>query len=152
MRDNVRIDDRRIIDDRRKRSTTLLSRQATFGGLRKSVRREQDKKNYILVDNYGLRLFTTLLLLLILSISDAYLTLTLVRAHKVTEVNPIMALYLEHGSNTFFLVKFLVTSAAVFILCVFNRLVVARISLALAIIIYVGVVYYEVSIMDNLFP
>lgn len=152
VKDRVHIDDRRIIDDRRKKSTPFLSRQTIFGGLRKTIRREEDKKKHIFIDNYGLRLFITLLLLLILSISDAYLTLTLVNAHNATEVNPIMALYLEHGSITFFLVKFLFTSVAVFIFCVFNNFAVARISLALAIIIYVGVVYYELSIMNNVFP
>ncbi len=152
VKDRVHIDDRRIIDDRRKKSTPFLSRQTIFGGLRKTIRREEDQKKHIFIDNYGLRLFITLVLLLILSISDAYLTLTLVKARNATELNPIMALYLEHGNITFFLVKFLFTSVAIFIFCVFNNFAVARISLALAIIIYIGVVYYELSIMNNFFP
>ncbi len=153
MKDRFHIDDRRIIDDRRKQSTLFLSRQTIFGGLRKrTFRREEDKKKHIFIDNYGLWLFITLLLLLILSISDAYLTLILVKALNATEVNPTMAFYLEHGNITFFLVKILFTSVAIFIFCIFNNFAVARISLALAIIIYVGVVYYELSILPNFFP
>ena len=153
MKDRVPIDERRTIADRRKQSAPFLSRQTIFGGLRKKTfRREEDKKKHIFVDNYGPWLFTTLLLLLILSISDAYLTLILVKALHATEVNPTMAFYLEHGSITFFLVKILFTSVAISIFCVFNHFAVVRISLALAIIIYVGVVYYELSILTNFFP
>ena len=151
MKARVHIDDKRIIDDRRRQSTPFLSRQTIFGGRRRTIRRKEDKENHIFLDNYGLLLFITLLSLLILSISDAYLTLTLVKEYNATELNPIMALYLEYSNITFFLEKFLFTSIAVFIFCVFNHFAVARISLALAIIIYLGVVHYEISIINNLF-
>ena len=151
MKDRVHTSNTRIIDDRRKQSTPFLSRQTIYGGRRKTIRREEDKGKNIFLDNYSLRLFITLLLLLILSISDAYLTLTLVKTCSATELNPIMAFYLELGSITFFVQKFLFTSVAVLILCVFNHFAVARISLTLAIILYFGIVYYELSILNNLF-
>src|SRR5512139_3810861 len=112
--------DRRIIGDRRKLSTAFLYRQSIYSGRRETIRREVDKKKYILVDNYSPRLFIILLVLLLLSITDAYLTLSLVKVSNATELNPIMALYLEHGTFTFFLEKFLFTSVAVFIFCVLN--------------------------------
>ena len=148
--DRVHMDHQRIIDDRRKRSTQFLSRQTIFGGRRRTIRREADREKHIFLDNYDLRLFITLLLLLILSITDAYLTLALIKTCNATELNPIMAVYLEHGSITFFLEKFLFTSVAVFIFCVFNHFAAARVSLSLAIIIYLGVVYYELIIMSGL--
>ncbi|MDA8104159.1 MAG: DUF5658 family protein [Nitrospiraceae bacterium] len=148
--DRVHMDHQRIIDDRRKRSTQFLSRQTIFGGRRRTIRREADREKHIFLDNYDLRLFITLLLLLILSISDAYLTLTLVKTYNAVELNPIMAVYLEHGSITFFLEKFLFTSVAAFIFCVFNHFAAARVSLSLAILIYLGVVYYELIIMSGL--
>ncbi len=151
MKDSVNTDERRIIADRRNHSTPFLSVQSNFGGRRRTIRREEDKRKHIFLDNYGLQLFITLLLLLLLSITDAYLTLTLVTACNATELNPVMAFYLEHGSITFFLGKLLFTSVAVFIFCVFNHFAVVRISLALAIIIYLGVVQYELSIINNLF-
>ncbi len=144
--------DRRIIGDRRKLSTACLSKQTIFRGKRKTIRREADQNTYIPVDNYSTRLFIILLLLLLLSITDAYLTLSLVQVRNATELNPIMALYLEHGTATFFLEKFLFTSVAIFIFCVLNNYAVARASLALAIIFYSGLVYYELSIMRNFFP
>ena len=143
--------DRRIIGDRRRQPTCFLSRQTIFGGRRKTIRRKEDKKKHILVDNYGLRLFLTILLLLMLSISDAYLTLTLVKTYNAVELNPIMALYLEYGNITFLFEKVLFTSIAVFIFCVFNHFSVAKISLAATIIIYLCVVYYEISIMIKFF-
>lgn len=151
MKDRFHMNNTRIIDDRRRQSTPFLSRQTICGGRRKTIRREEDKEKHIFLDNYSLRLFITLLLLLILSISDAFLTLTLVKTHGATELNPIMAFYLEYGSITFFLQKFLFTSVAIFIFCVFNHFAVVRISLALAIILYLGIVYYELSILNNLF-
>lgn len=152
MKDRIHMNDRRIIDDRRKHSTPFLSRHTIFGGRRRTTRREADKEKHIFIDHYGLRLFITLLLLLILSILDAYLTLGLVKETDATEVNPIMALYLEQGSVTFFLEKFLFTSVAIFIFCVFNHFSITRISLALAIILYLGVVFYEVGVINNSFP
>ena len=103
------------------------------------------------VDHYGFELFITLLLLLLLSVLDAYLTLSLITGNLAKEMNPIMALYLEHGTMTFFLEKILFTAAAIFIFCVFNHFAITRISLALAIILYFAVVSYEVSIMNNFF-
>ena len=126
--------------------------QRIVGGRRRTIRREEDRKKHILLDNYGLLLFVTLLLLLILSLTDAYLTLILVKECNATELNPVMAFYLECGSITFFLGKFLFTSIAVFIFCVFNHFAVVRISLAMVIIFYLSVVQYELSIMNSLFP
>jgi len=146
------MNDRRLHADRRKQSTPFLSRHTIFGGRRRTTRREADKKKHILKDHYGLHLFVTLLFLLILSILDAYLTLGLVKATDAREFNPVMALYLEEGSVTFFLEKFLFTSIAIFIFCIFNHFSITRISLILAIILYLGVVFYEVSIINNFFP
>jgi len=151
VKDRTHLNDRRISADRRKRSTPLFCKETIFGGRRTNTRREEDKGTHIFLDNYGLRLFITLLLLLILSISDSYLTLTLVKAYKATELNPVMAFYLDQGDFTFFLGKFLFTSVAVFVFCVFNQFAVARISLTLAIIIYLGVVHYELNIMYSIF-
>jgi len=151
MKNSVHLHNARIIADRRRQSTPLLSKQTIFGGRRSTIRREEDQGKYIFLDNYGLRLFITLLLLLILSISDAFLTLALVTTYSATELNPIMAFYLEHGNIIFFLGKFLFTSSAVFIFCVFHHFAVARISLVGSIMLYLGVVYYELSIMSGLF-
>lgn len=148
--DRVHMNNLRIIDDRRKQSVPFRFKQAVVCGRRMTIRRKTDKRKYFVLDRYGSRLFMTLLLLLILSISDAYLTIMLVKTHGAVELNPIMAVYLEYGSVTFFVQKFLFTSAAVFIFCVFNRFALVKTALALAIILYLGIVYYELSILNNL--
>lgn len=150
MKNRFYIGDRRIVGDRRNLRTRFLSKHTIFGGRRRIIRRRADEKTHILVDNYDLRIFIFILLLLILSISDAYLTLTLVKTYKAIELNPIMALYLEAGNITFFLEKFLITSMAVFIFCIFNHRGVTRVTLALSIIIYSGLVYYEVTLLNSL--
>jgi hypothetical protein len=146
------MNDRRIIADRRRHATPFLSKHTFWGGRRKTIRRKEDKKKHIFVDHYGLQLFITLLFLFILSILDAYLTLHLVKANIAIEINPVMAVYLGHSSITFLLEKFLFTLAAVFIFCIGNHFSITRISLAFVIIIYLGVVLYEVRMMNNFFP
>jgi len=151
LKDGIQMKDRRILDDRRKQTTLFVSRHTFRAGRRRTIRREEDKEKHIFVDHYGLHLFIALLFLFILSMLDAYLTLELANANMATEVNPVMALYLEHSNVTFLVEKFLFTSVAVFIFCVSNHFSITRISLALAIIIYFGVVLYEVSVMNNFF-
>jgi hypothetical protein len=150
VKNSFYIGDRRIVGDRRKLRSRFLSKHTIFGGRRRIIRRREDKKSHILVDSYDLRTFIVILLLLMLSISDAYLTLTLVKTYDAIELNPIMALYLEAGNITFFLEKFLITSMAVFIFCVFSHRAVTRVFLGLSIIIYSGLVYYEVSLLNSL--
>jgi hypothetical protein len=59
-----------------------------------------------------------------------------------------MALYLKRGSVIFVLEKLLFTSIAVFILAALNRFVFAKISLALAIAVYLAVVFYELGVLN----
>jgi len=143
---------RRITGERRRRPTPIVSRHTFFGGRRRAIRRNEDKRRHFFVDHYNLQLFITLLALFILSVLDASLTLELVRSNIAAEANPVMALYLEHGSITFLLEKFLFTSVAVLIFCVFNHFLITKISLILVTVLYFGVVFYEVSMMNSLFP
>ncbi len=53
-----------------------------------------------------------ILLIVLLSIVDAYLTLVLVN-HGAVELNPIMAFYLKWGPLAFFGIKYFLTCAAV---------------------------------------
>lgn len=146
------MDERRIIPDRRRQPAPFLSRHTFLSGQRKTIRRKADQRKHFFVDHYSPSLLVTVLLLLLLSVLDAYLTLELIDAEVIFEANPVMASYLEFGNATFFCVKFLFTSAAVLIFCVFNHFSVTRVSLALAIIMYFGVVLYQMRIMHLFFP
>ncbi|MBN2032531.1 MAG: hypothetical protein JW836_04580 [Deltaproteobacteria bacterium] len=64
---------------------------------------------------HGPKVFAETLLIIFLSIMDAFLTLDLVdRGAK--ELNPIMAYYLDRGPLLFFTVKYLLTCASIVII------------------------------------
>lgn len=59
--------------------------------------------------------FATILLILLLSIIDAYFTLHLVD-HGAAELNPVMAYYLDHSPLAFFAMKYLLTTAVILLI------------------------------------
>ena len=133
----------RLLSDRRKCPTPLFSRYTFFGGRRKCVRREKEKKVCIYVDLYSTRLLILLISLLLLSCVDAYLTLELIGKGHVVEANPIMAFFLDYGETPFTVVKFVITAFCLIILCLFKNVKVARICLPFAVKMYILVVAYE---------
>jgi hypothetical protein len=60
---------------------------------------------------HGSRTFAAAMMIILLSVLDAYFTLDLVN-RGAEELNPIMAYYLERGPLTFFAVKYLLTWAS----------------------------------------
>jgi|WetSurMetagenome_2_1015567.scaffolds.fasta_scaffold30973_3 hypothetical protein len=79
-----------------------------FGGRRTSLRRAEDRRGLILVDEYSPRLVGFIVLLLALSVVDGFMILYLLN-HGVYEVNPLMAFCLELGPSFFMASKFLLT-------------------------------------------
>jgi len=112
-------DKRRNRTDRRSRSRPRI-RFFLFGGRRKSTRRGNDQKKYIYVDQYHPWLLAAILLVVILSISDGLFTLHLI-GRGATEENPIMAWFLNLGTWSFMIAKFLLTCSAILILLVFHN-------------------------------
>lgn len=144
--------DKRIVPDRRKHPTCFVSRYTFIGGRRKIIRRELDRQRYVFVDWYSPQLLITLLCLLILSLLDAYFTLTLIREHGVAEANPIMAFYLECSDISFITGKFLFTAVSIFIFCLYSNFFITKVSLASSLVIYLVVILYELNIMYKFFP
>ena len=102
--------------DRRRRR--LPSLQALlFHPRRQGVRRDSDRRRVILLDWYPEKLFATASLVLVLSATDALLTLYLLN-HGAYEVNPVMAYFLEKGSMTFWMVKYMLTAFSVTLLVI----------------------------------
>lgn len=130
--------------DRRKCPTPMFSRYTFFGGKRKHIRRDCDRKKHIFVDVYSTRLLIAVLTLLLFSIADAYLTLILIEKGKVFEANPLMAFCLDLGIMPFAIIKFVVTGFALIVLCLFKNVNLTRISLPIAIKIYLAVIIYEI--------
>lgn len=129
--------------DRRKRPTPIFSQYTFRGGRRKLVRRRDDKKVHVFVDLYSTRLMIAVLALICLSSLDAYLTLTLIAKGKVVEANPVMAYFLDVGIMHFTLTKFAITATALIILCIFKNVSITRISIPVALKIYLLVILYE---------
>ena len=85
------------------------------GGKRENNRRREDQHKIFCADRYSQKLFGAIILILFLSVADALLTLFLID-HGATEINPIMAYYLNVGPYTFFSIKYALTAVAVLVL------------------------------------
>jgi len=108
------LNDRRSGIDRRK-ITRPSFRYLCRSGKREKIRRREERKIIFLADRYSQTLFGAILLILFFSVLDALLTLFLID-HDATELNPVMAYYLNVGPYAFFSVKYLLTSVAVIFL------------------------------------
>ena len=133
----------RLFSDRRKSPTSLFSRFTLWGGQRKTIRRESDKKRHLFVDLYSTRLLVAVLSLLCLSCLDAFLTLSLIERGSVVEANPIMAYFLDYGILPFTIGKFCITATALIVLVLCKNLKITRYSLPFAINVYILIIVYE---------
>ena len=89
-------------------------------GRRKTIRREEDRSRRIHLDAHSPKLFTAIILTIVLTIMDATFTLYLI-GEGATEVNPIMAFYLNVSPHIFFLVKYLLTASSVVVLLLLKK-------------------------------
>jgi hypothetical protein len=135
--------DLRAVSDRRRGPTPIIGKYTLWGGRRKKARREGDKNSHIFVDLYSTRLFVAVLFLLSLSCLDAFLTLELINKGVVYEANPVMAFFLDQGVFQFSLIKFVITSLSLIIMCLLKNVKITRICLPVIIKIYLIVVFYE---------
>jgi hypothetical protein len=71
----------------------------------------------IFLDCHSEVLFALIALILVFSLMDAFFTLILVD-HGATELNPLMAFYLNIGPAVFIMVKYGMTSLSIFVLLV----------------------------------
>jgi len=142
--------ERRTNPDRRKQPTPFISKYTFIGGRRSIIRRKTERRKYIFIDSYNSRLLVPLLSLMIFSMTDACLTLFLIKNGPVIEANPVMAFYLEYGSVPFILVKSTISIMSILLFCMFKNLRIARVSMAFAIIFYFSVILYEISMFYNL--
>lgn len=134
----------RVITDRRRFPTPIFSRYTVLGGRRKTVRRAADKKKHVFVDLYSTRLLVAVMSMLLLSCIDAGFTLSLIHKGKVVEANPFMAFLMNYGVLPFTIAKFTITASALVILCLFKNVNITRISLPIAVKVYIAIVAYEV--------
>lgn len=89
-------------------------------GRRQQVRRRIDRDRVLYLDRYSKTIFRLIVLILIFSVLDAFLTLLLID-HGAVELNPLMAFYLDIGPAPFVAVKYTLTSLSIFVLLVYSN-------------------------------
>lgn len=110
--------DRRSGQDRRHRGVPSF-RDLLVYRRRRHLRREEDRRKFVLLDHYGASIGVAFTAVLVLSVVDAFLTLFLL-SHGAVEMNPVMAFFLDINEHAFLWVKYGLTVVAVVIVLVLN--------------------------------
>lgn len=119
-------ENRRGKDRRINRKSSL--KYFLFNGRRERTRREEDKGKVFFFDRYHPKLFAAISAILMLSITDALLTLILI-ANGSSELNPVMAYFLRHGLLHFIVAKYALTSSGVVVLLIFKNVFITRVKI-----------------------
>ena len=106
-------------DDRRQNRPPAFSKY-WFCGRRKTIRRVEDRARRIHLDVHSPQLFVAIILTMVFTIMDASFTLFLI-GKGATEVNPIMAFYLNLSPHVFFLVKYSLTACCIIVLLILKK-------------------------------
>ena len=104
---NVTLLERRFVMDRRDSLTPGINRYLATGR-RAQIRREDDQAGQYRLDRYHYKYLLIILATVMLSVTDAFLTLFLIN-QGAEEINPIMAFSLGYGNQAFFWSKYLLT-------------------------------------------
>jgi hypothetical protein len=140
--------------DRRNKGS-LSIRSLLIGGRRETIRRHEDQQRLLYVDQYSQSHFIAIVLILFLSVIDAILTIVLTN-NGATEINPIMAYYLDVGPFTFLSVKYSLTSVGLFVLLIFRNIILkptriyAGYLFYYLLVIFIGVVSWQLFLTYRL--
>jgi hypothetical protein len=110
--------DRRSSLDRRRKGIPSI-RSIIVYRRRRYLRRASDRRGLALFDYYHPPLLLSIILILVLSVVDAFLTLFLMD-YGAVELNPIMAFFIELGNLPFFAAKYALTVFFVCTVVIFN--------------------------------
>jgi hypothetical protein len=135
--------------DRRLKPTPMLSRYTFFRGRRSSFRRREDRLRGGYVDRYGHRLFTVLLWIVVLNIFDALFTHMILDCGG-TELNPVADWAITAFGHHFIVWKLAVVGSSMLVLCLHSKFRIAKAAIAMAVILYSGVVFYQIVLMSCL--
>ena len=119
--------DRRSGKDRRSNKIPGIKSLFIYGR-RKKIRRQDDKYKISYFDQYSSALFVAIISILFLNIIDALLTLFLID-RGATEINPIMAYFLNFGPLTFMSVKYFLICFSIIVLLIFNNVFLRKIEI-----------------------
>ena len=110
-------------------------------------------EGHALVDWHEPHLLFMSLMILLLSVTDAFLTLTLM-THGATEANPVLAYVLSSHPELFALVKLTLTGVSILVLVALARARVFRIIRVTAVmqsclVLYVALICYEWWMLES---
>ena len=123
--ETARLIDRRTGADRRMKRFSVI-RRIFNPGRRGTLRRQADRRRIYLLDVYSPRIFYAVTITLLLSVTDALLTLWLL-GDGAQELNPVMAYFLNFGPMVFMAAKYLLTSVSVIIVVLLNYICILQI-------------------------
>lgn len=113
---------------------------------------EAEMQRACVAETHSPKTLALILLIVLLSITDAYLTLDLINQGAV-ELNPIMAYYLNHGELAFFGMKYLLTCASIIVILIikdfylFSTKVQGKFLFAFHLIVLTSVVQWELYLI-----
>ena len=143
--------EKRRTADRRTNNKARL-KYLLFNGRRERIRRDEDRGKIFFFDRYNQKLFLAITIILLLSILDALLTLIVVDK-GATELNPVMAHFLEYGAMPFIVAKYVLTSVGVLILLIFKNVFIAKIKIythslfPCVIFVFIAVIAWELFLI-----
>ncbi len=114
------INNRSKTNDRRQKRT-MPGAWYLFYGRRKKVRRIDDNQKSYFLDHFSLKVFIIIISVVLLSVTDAFLTLFLIRKGVAVEANPIMAQCLKYGPLPFLAAKYLLTITSVVLVLIYKN-------------------------------
>ena len=141
---------RRRIDRRTNNKARL--KYLLFNGRRERSRRDEDRGKVFIFDRYNQKFFLAITAILVLSILDAVLTLVVIQ-RGAEELNPVMAYFLEHGTLTFIVAKYVLTSIGVLILLIFKNVFLTQLKIythslfPCVIIVFMTVIAWELFLI-----
>ncbi|NIR49364.1 hypothetical protein GWO43_12830 [candidate division KSB1 bacterium] len=121
-------------------------------GSRTHYRREEDRAKYPYVDRYSFRSIVTIVLVIILSITDAVSTLNLV-SRGAQEINPVMDFFLSFGPFPFIVAKHILTGTCLIWFLIqknygiLGGLIKVKHLLLAVLVLYVGLIVYELVLL-----
>ncbi len=151
--DEYQFNERRSGADRRARPTSPFTIQSLVGS-RRRYRRKEDYRKYFFVDLYSPFSMALLVLTLLLSITDAFLTLRLI-GEDIRELNPLMEFFLKLGPLQFIMAKWFLTACGLTTLLILKNYYLwqGRIRTAAVLLIlpflYLLLVGYEIFLLLN---
>ena len=139
----------------RRTNQKLRLKYLLFNGRREGIRREDDRLRVFFFDRYNPKLFAAITAILMLSIFDALLTLILIE-NGSSELNPVMAYFLQYGLLPFIVAKYFLTSIGVVILLIFKNVFLARAQIythslfSAVIIAFLAVICWELFLIATI--